>query len=153
MTKISEYFAELAQENSEYSDAAKEISAVQDFADEVVSRRIALGWTQDKLARAARTTQPVVSRVENGVANPTTRTMDRIRRALQHAEPTRATPATMVLRPSIGWELSFSVPVWSFSCPAVPSSAKLLPEPIACYATESSSIGDRNIEIIELAAA
>lgn len=83
---IGDYFVALAKANPDYAAAANEISTAQDFADEVVRRRIALAWTQDDLAHSARTTQPVVSRVENGVANLTVATMDKFRRALLEGE-------------------------------------------------------------------
>lgn len=71
----------------------------------VRERREALGWSQSELARAARTRQPVISRIESGHVNPTVDMLTRLAHAMD-AELTlalvpRATaPAPPGSRPS-----------------------------------------------------
>jgi len=97
---IDDYFVAPARANPDYAAAANEVSTAQDFADEVVRRRIALAWTQDDLAHSARTTQSVVSRVENGVANLTVATMDKFRYGSVLQRPIESTlDSALVLRP------------------------------------------------------
>lgn len=66
---------------------------VEDFADEILRRRVALGWTQEELARAVGGTQAAVSRYEAANGNPTADTMDKFRRALLDAEAERISSA------------------------------------------------------------
>ena len=53
-----------------------------DFVEQIVDRRRELGLTQQQVAEAAGLHQSVVSRVEQGVANPTARTLAALARAL-----------------------------------------------------------------------
>lgn len=88
--RMSDFHRARLQEDPEYDDAVIRVSAQQDFADEIVERRIALRWTQAELARQANMTQPEVSRVENGAANPTLETIAKLRAALQRGEAARS---------------------------------------------------------------
>ena len=53
-----------------------------DLAMQIVDRRRALRMTQQELADASGLHQSVVSRIEQGVANPTVRTLSALARAL-----------------------------------------------------------------------
>ncbi len=53
-----------------------------DLAVQLIDRRRALNMTQQELAAAAGLHQSVVSRIEQGVANPTVRTLSALARAL-----------------------------------------------------------------------
>lgn len=53
-----------------------------DLAAQVIDRRRALRMTQQELAAASGLHQSVVSRIEQGVANPTVRTLSALARAL-----------------------------------------------------------------------
>ncbi len=48
----------------------------------VRQRREALGWSQTQLAEAARTRQPVISRIESGRLNPTVDMLTRLANAM-----------------------------------------------------------------------
>jgi DNA-binding XRE family transcriptional regulator len=52
------------------------------IANEIIERRKALGLTQNDLALASGVAQPEISRIENGVNNPTLDTLIRLARAL-----------------------------------------------------------------------
>jgi len=53
-----------------------------DLAVQIIDRRRALHMTQEQVAAAAGLHQSVVSRIEQGVANPTARTLALLARAL-----------------------------------------------------------------------
>jgi transcriptional regulator with XRE-family HTH domain len=53
-----------------------------DFVEQIVDRRRELGLTQQRVAAAAGLHQSVVSRIEQGVADPTARTLAALARAL-----------------------------------------------------------------------
>jgi ribosome-binding protein aMBF1 (putative translation factor) len=48
----------------------------------IIRQRITRGWTQGQLAERVGTRQPVISRIERGVGNPSLQTLKRIATAL-----------------------------------------------------------------------
>lgn len=63
------------------------------LSDEIVQARTSAGLSQEGLARLARVCTQTISKIERGVCDPRTSTLDRIRSALADARrsPVRAT--------------------------------------------------------------
>ena len=66
----------------EFNSGREEARIAAEFAQFVYDRRTALGISQTELARRARTTQTVVSRIENSGGTPTLGVMVRLTAAL-----------------------------------------------------------------------
>ncbi len=74
-----------AETTAEGADARAHLQALRDRFDlavQLIDRRRALHMTQQELAMASGLHQSVVSRIEQGVANPTVRTLSALARAL-----------------------------------------------------------------------
>ena len=65
-----EYRAKRKQD-PEYLKVEKQLKPILDLADNVLRLRMERGWTQAELAKRAGTKQANISRLENGLANPT----------------------------------------------------------------------------------
>lgn len=68
--KHNEYIRQQRQD-PEYVDAEKELGPILDLADDILALRLAKGWSQADLAEKVGTRQANISRIENGLANPT----------------------------------------------------------------------------------
>lgn len=68
---------------------AREALAVS-IAREVLKRREALGWTQERLAKFAKVRAETIHRLETGKHAPTVKTVEKIDRALATAERKQA---------------------------------------------------------------
>ena len=78
-------FEDLAQElrqEPEYVAAEEELQPQLELANDVLRLRLAKGWSQTELARRANTKQANISRLENGLANPTVGFLRKVGRAL-----------------------------------------------------------------------
>lgn len=64
------YLAE-SRQDPEYRKVADKLKPILDLADEVFELRMEKGWTQAELAERIGTAQANISRLENGLANPT----------------------------------------------------------------------------------
>lgn len=64
------YLAQRRQD-PEYRATEKQLKPILDLADEVFELRMQRGWTQAELAEKVGTGQANISRLENGLANPT----------------------------------------------------------------------------------
>lgn len=64
------YLAE-SRQDPEYRKVADKLKPILDLADEVFELRMERGWTQAELAERVGTAQANISRLENGLANPT----------------------------------------------------------------------------------
>ena len=64
------YLAE-SRQDPEYREVADKLEPILDLADEVFELRMERGWTQAELAERVGTAQANISRLENGLANPT----------------------------------------------------------------------------------
>lgn len=74
-----------AEAEAEGPEAGAHLDALRDRFDlavQLIDRRRALHMTQQELAAASGLHQSVVSRIEQGVANPTVRTLSALARAL-----------------------------------------------------------------------
>jgi transcriptional regulator with XRE-family HTH domain len=78
---FDEYLKRL-QADPEYVEAERALTPVLDLANDVLSLRIRKGWSQEELARRMGTRQSNVSRVENGLANPTVEFLQKLAKAL-----------------------------------------------------------------------
>jgi transcriptional regulator with XRE-family HTH domain len=65
-----EYRAKRRQD-PEYREVHRRLKPILDLADNVFRLRMERGWTQAELAKRAGTRQSNISRLENGLANPT----------------------------------------------------------------------------------
>jgi predicted transcriptional regulator len=77
--RISEWHEKKIADDPDYAQAVALVSLTQDLADVIVNLRVKLSMSQAELARRAGTTQAVISRLENGDANPT---VDMVRRVV-----------------------------------------------------------------------
>lgn len=69
------------QQDPEYLEAEARLKPYLDLADEVIELRLERGWSQEELARRAGTQQANISRIENGLANSTVETLQKLARA------------------------------------------------------------------------
>jgi len=79
--KFEALVQELRQE-PEYVAAEEELQPQLELANDVLRLRLAKGWSQTELARRANTKQANISRLENGLANPTVGFLRKVGRAL-----------------------------------------------------------------------
>ncbi|MDY0020813.1 MAG: helix-turn-helix transcriptional regulator [Anaerolineae bacterium] len=79
--KFEEFRSELRQ-NPEYVAAEKEREPFWNIANEVLRLRLEKGWSQSELARQAGTKQANISKLENGLANPTLEFLQKVATAL-----------------------------------------------------------------------
>jgi transcriptional regulator with XRE-family HTH domain len=66
------------REDPEYREAEKQQKPILDLADDIIHLRLERGWTQGELAKRVGTWQANISRLENGLANPTYRFLKRL---------------------------------------------------------------------------
>jgi transcriptional regulator with XRE-family HTH domain len=59
------------REDPEYREAERRLKPILDLADDILYLRLEKGWTQAELAKRVGTKQANISRLENGLANPT----------------------------------------------------------------------------------
>jgi transcriptional regulator with XRE-family HTH domain len=76
----------------EYRGAERRLKPILDLADEVFELRMDRGWTQAELAERVGTAQANISRLENGLANPTFEFLQKLAEAFE-------TKLTVHLRP------------------------------------------------------
>lgn len=77
----SDYFKKL-EGNPEYLEAERKHKLILDIADEVLRLRIERGWSQAELAERSGTKQANISRLENGMLNPSVNFLEKIAKAL-----------------------------------------------------------------------
>ena len=68
--KLQDLRNELRQD-PEYASAQRELKPLLDLADEILALRMERGWSQAELAQRVGTRQANISRIENGLGNPT----------------------------------------------------------------------------------
>ncbi len=73
---------ERLREDRDYVEAEEELRPILDLAADVVRLRLERGWSQAELARRAGTRQANISRLENGMGNPTLSFLQKVARAL-----------------------------------------------------------------------
>lgn len=72
-----EYLAK-RRRDPEYRKVEKRLKPILDLADDVFDLRMERGWTQAELARRVGTRQANISRLENGLANPTLKFLQKL---------------------------------------------------------------------------
>jgi len=80
--KHEDFVKELRQD-PEYVAAEKELKPILDIAKDVVCLRLAKGWSQSELARRVGTRQANISKLENGLGNPTLALLRKVAQALE----------------------------------------------------------------------
>jgi len=103
--KHEDLLRELRQD-PEYIAAEAELRPLLDIADAVLRLRLAKGWSQAELARRVGTKQANISKLENGLANPTVDFLRRVAKALDtdfsvHFGPQALNEAQPVIRVEI----------------------------------------------------
>jgi transcriptional regulator with XRE-family HTH domain len=73
-----EDYAEKRRRSPGYIKVEKRLKPVLDLADDVLELRMERGWTQAELAERVGTKQANISRLENGLANPTLRFLEKL---------------------------------------------------------------------------
>lgn len=71
------------RQDPEYVAAEAELAPLLAIADAVLRLRLAKGWSQSELARRVGTRQANISKLENGLANPTVDFLRRVAQALE----------------------------------------------------------------------
>ena len=66
-----EEYLEGRRQDPEFLEVEKQLKPILDLADDVFGLRQECGWTQAELAERVGTQQANISRLENGLANPT----------------------------------------------------------------------------------
>jgi len=79
--KHKEYL-ERQRRNPEYMAVQKELQPILDVANDVLRLRLQKGWSQAELAEHVGTKQANISRLENGLANPSIELLQRLAKAL-----------------------------------------------------------------------
>jgi transcriptional regulator with XRE-family HTH domain len=82
------------RQDPEYREVEKRMKPILDLADDVFALRMERGWTQEELARKAGTKQANISRLENGLANPTLKFLQKVSEALETDLVVRLQPPT-----------------------------------------------------------
>ncbi len=80
--KFEDFLDELRQD-PEYVAAEEELRPLFEIANAVLRLRLAKGWSQSELARRAGTRQANISKLENGMADPTLSFLRRVAQALE----------------------------------------------------------------------
>jgi len=80
--KFEDFLNELRQD-PDYVAAEEERRPFWEIANAVLRLRLAKGWSQSELARRAGTKQANISKLENGLANPTVDFLRRVAQALE----------------------------------------------------------------------
>ncbi len=124
--KHEEVLKKLRQDPS-YVAAEEELRPALELADAVLRLRLAKGWSQAELARRVGTRQANISKLENGLANPTLDFLRRLAQALEaeltiqlgaqpSPEPARVAyvvPQIRTVAPEALWEKKHRLPVAS----------------------------------------
>lgn len=66
-----ETYLEKRRQDPEYARVEQQLKPLLDLANDVIRLRTERGWTQNELAQRIGTRQANISRLENGLANPT----------------------------------------------------------------------------------
>jgi transcriptional regulator with XRE-family HTH domain len=72
----------LLAQDPEYLAAERELRPDLNLADDVITLRVEVGWSQAELATQVGTNQANISRLESALANPTLKFLKRVARAL-----------------------------------------------------------------------
>jgi transcriptional regulator with XRE-family HTH domain len=103
--KLRELRNELRQD-PEYAAAERELKPLLDLADEILELRLERGWSQADLARHVGTRQANISRIENGLGNPTYKFLQKLAEAFDtelsiHIKPQDPVEHTTVVYVSV----------------------------------------------------
>ena len=73
-----EAYLEKRRQDLEYVKVEQQLKPLLDLSNDVIRLRTERGWTQKELAQRVGTRQANISRLENGLANPTFRFMQKL---------------------------------------------------------------------------
>ena len=74
----NEEYLEKRRQDPEYVRIEQQLKPLLDLANDVIRLRTERGWTQKELAQRVGTRQANISRLENGLANPTFRFLQKL---------------------------------------------------------------------------
>jgi transcriptional regulator with XRE-family HTH domain len=77
----NDYFKKL-ESDPEYRESERKHKHILDLADEILRLRMQKGWSQAELAKRAETRQANISRLENGMLNPSVNFLQKVAKAL-----------------------------------------------------------------------
>ncbi|HLA88175.1 MAG TPA: helix-turn-helix domain-containing protein [Anaerolineales bacterium] len=77
----NDYFKKF-EKDPEYQEAEQKYKLILDLADEILRLRMEKGWSQAELAKRAETKQANISRLENGMLNPSVNFLQKVAKAL-----------------------------------------------------------------------
>lgn len=80
--RLEQAIADRIERDSEFRRIWEERRPLREFADQIISARIACGMTQFDLADAAGLPRSTIARLESGEANPTVKTLGKLSAAL-----------------------------------------------------------------------
>jgi transcriptional regulator with XRE-family HTH domain len=107
-----EYVAKRRQD-PEYREVERRLRPILDLADDVFNLRMERGWTQAELAKRVGTRQANISRLENGLTNPTFKFLQKLGEVFETELVVRLSPPSaevhvqIVYVPYIAGELFF----------------------------------------------
>ncbi|HID88265.1 MAG TPA: XRE family transcriptional regulator [Anaerolineae bacterium] len=78
--KLKEHLEQLLQDE-EFAAAYEDLEPFFQIAEDVIRLRLERGWSQEELARRVGTRQANISRLENGLSNPTVKFLQRVAKA------------------------------------------------------------------------
>jgi len=80
--KFSDYQNKL-QQDEDFVKASEELKLTFELANAILRARIKKGWSHNELAKVVGTKQANISRIENGLANPTISLVNKLMGALE----------------------------------------------------------------------
>lgn len=101
-----EDFLKELRQDPEYVAAEEELRPLIEIANAVLRLRLAKGWSQSELARRAGTKQANISKLENGMANPTLSFLRKVAQALETDLIVRLGPE----QPTVGFPENAYIP-------------------------------------------
>ncbi len=115
--KLKEHLEQLLQDE-EFAAAYEDLEPFFQIAEDVIRLRLERGWSQEELARRVGTRQANISRLENGLSNPTVKFLQRVAKAFGVKLEIRLgkeQPREAMTTRSEAWDRAEPVPVWRVS--------------------------------------
>ena len=133
----------------EYAAAEEELRAILDIANDVLRLRLEKGWSQADLAERVGTKQANISRLENGLANPSMEFLQKIAKAFDMGLVIRFGPEVAERKVIFVYEIRQDA---VHLTPPIYSTANLSPsEPYGYEASLINFVVDRQIKFERVA--
>lgn len=115
--KLKEHLEQLLQDE-EFAAAYEDLEPFFQIAEDVIRLRLERGWSQEELARRVGTRQANISRLENGLSNPTVKFLQRVAKAFGVKLEIRLgkeRPREAAATRSKDWDHVEPIPAWRVS--------------------------------------